>query len=1432
VVKRNVFFRVFLPLLALVFLLSIFTACDKKVKVESISLDKEEIVLAVGASETITAEVHPDNATDKTVTWTSEDESIATVANGVVTAIGPGETDIVVQAGEITTTVKVIVKRQFTVTFNTMGGSAVAAQQVLDGSKVTKPADPTREGFAFVNWYKDSGYQNVYDFNTPVTGNLILYAKWAEIKYTVTFEVDGGTEISAQQVSPNGKAVRPNDPVKTGHIFEGWFADSELTTPFDFNATITADTVVYAKWRVIKVFVIFNSMGGSMVPGVEIDYGETVEEPEEPTRPDYIFVGWFKDLQGLEPFDFTEPIEEDVTIFAKWDLDTSLFATISFEVNGGLFPLTQLDELITVNPSNTHELGTLNTGYMTYYKTSIFLFKRGYTGNDWAVELALARNADGMYEIVEKVAAGTPIGAGFKEKADFILVGHDGYLDGYNFLNSLVVGQIVTITGFDIDTTPDGSLDPKGLVKVYPAGTKIQLEDVLYRKGADLPRPQKAGYEFLGWYTDADFSGEPLTAAASDGTLYARWAKLFNVTYELNGGVNDPENKAIISEADLPFTLAEPTREGYDFLGWYENADLSGSPVTMLADLTGDITLYAKWEHEVTFMDGEIVFLTQKVKNNALLTRPDDLVREGQAFLGWFVNLSDEDRFDFTTPITGNLILHAKWVDIVAMYIDWEAKYNADLEKWFIKVTPENETLDQDAIKEISLITVAGKLLETPQALTPDEDPALWFSVASKNGLPIIKADGVYTYRVVKKDDTEYYFAFEYKNELVTGLPEPIEADIDYRAVWNGELEKWFIEISVAGEQLDANSIKAINRLMEAGVYVDPVALTPDEDTVMWFSVAGKNGLPLLKEAGKYMYEVTRADDSVYVFWFDYDPEAVLDLPEIIDATVDYNAVWNEALGKWYIKLSVDGDLDADTIARIAVLMTAGKYVEPVELVPDADKVLWFAVADIEANISYREAGRYLFEVERKADGSVYVFGFDYEPDKVEGLEHVLYFQLEYGEFLPKVDFTAAEWSQVYDVGAKNIEGYVFITDAYELSKLDDDHRIFNAGYSALLDSKLRVKYFVDRWGREWTPANGWTVKDWDYGLNHYASYYKPYLADGDVLILAGQYGAGLPEGQTYRNHLGNILISDLGVDNVDHRNVAEEDLTNPGRVQFIIKDGMIGADIYRTWATVRVAKGETAIAPEEPERAGYAFTGWYKDADLTEEFDFDEEIEYNRKIYPKWELIVREVEFHLDGGEFAYPVFHSKEEMVVAFLTDLYDFVNATESLSDFMHGVGKTEGFDGLWYNNATYKNQIYNGARPTAVNEAYFISSSEYMDKWLPLFDVLEEFVNGVNPDQHFYGDSYTGFLRMHVYIRSAKPWSYVPDEVYALFPAEYLPVTYSIRTAAITLPVPEKADFVFRGWFDNPEFSGDAWTEIPTGYQDSLTLYAKWEAEPAE
>ncbi|MCK9537388.1 MAG: Ig-like domain-containing protein, partial [Bacilli bacterium] len=112
VVKKSNLFKGFLSLLAIFFIITFLAACDKTIKVESISLDKEEIVLAVGDSETIVADVKPDNATDKTVSWSSEKPEIATVNDGVIEAVAVGETVITATAGEKTATVTVTVKEK------------------------------------------------------------------------------------------------------------------------------------------------------------------------------------------------------------------------------------------------------------------------------------------------------------------------------------------------------------------------------------------------------------------------------------------------------------------------------------------------------------------------------------------------------------------------------------------------------------------------------------------------------------------------------------------------------------------------------------------------------------------------------------------------------------------------------------------------------------------------------------------------------------------------------------------------------------------------------------------------------------------------------------------------------------------------------------------------------------------------------------------------------------------------------------------------------------------------------------------------------------------------------------------------------------------------------------------------------------------------
>lgn len=130
--------------------------------------------------------------------------------------------------------------------FDSKGGSTVPAQRIAKNGLVTEPDDPTKTGYTFDEWDKGD---TEYDFSTPVTSNFVLDAKWTINEYTVTFDSDGGSAVTAQTVEYGSKATEPSPaPTKSDYTFGGWYSDAELTTAFDFNTAIVADTTLYAKW--------------------------------------------------------------------------------------------------------------------------------------------------------------------------------------------------------------------------------------------------------------------------------------------------------------------------------------------------------------------------------------------------------------------------------------------------------------------------------------------------------------------------------------------------------------------------------------------------------------------------------------------------------------------------------------------------------------------------------------------------------------------------------------------------------------------------------------------------------------------------------------------------------------------------------------------------------------------------------------------------------------------------------------------------------------------------------------------------------------------------------------------------------------------------------------------------------------------------------
>lgn len=116
----------------------------------------------------------------------------------------------------------------------------------LDTDKLTPPIV---EGFTFDGWYADKAHETKFDFNTQITSDTKVYAKWTAKDYEVSFITEHGKTPTSQNVPYNEPAKDPGELMAEGYTFIGWYADEAHKTKFDFSTPITGDTKVYAKWE-------------------------------------------------------------------------------------------------------------------------------------------------------------------------------------------------------------------------------------------------------------------------------------------------------------------------------------------------------------------------------------------------------------------------------------------------------------------------------------------------------------------------------------------------------------------------------------------------------------------------------------------------------------------------------------------------------------------------------------------------------------------------------------------------------------------------------------------------------------------------------------------------------------------------------------------------------------------------------------------------------------------------------------------------------------------------------------------------------------------------------------------------------------------------------------------------------------------------------
>ena len=579
-------------------------------------------------------------------------------------------------------------KDSYTINYELNGGTLSAANPTsYDVTTETFTLNnPTKTGYTFLGWTGSNGTtpQTTVTITKGTTGNLTYTANWKINQYTITFDTAGGSTIAAITQDYGTAITAPANPTKTGYTFAGWNPAIPSTMPAE-NMTVTA------KWTAVNYTIEYDLAGGTVSTANPTSY--TIETNSftlnNPTREGYTFAGW-TGSNGTTP-QTTVTVAKGSTgnknYTATW---TPVSYTISYDYAGGSVATAnptsyniETNSFILNNPTREGYDFAGWTGSNGNTPQTTVTITKGSTGNKNYTANWTAHTYTVTFDKNDAAATGTMTSQSFKYDVEQALKANAFTKANYTFAGwaTSAGGSAVYTDGQSVKNL---TAEANGTVKLYAVWTQNPQVTVTFDKNAsdatgtmaaqtiysgvstalNANAFSRTGYTFAGWATSASgavaYADGAEVKFTTNTTLYAKWTPInYNITYALDGGSVATANPATYNIETATFTLTNPTKTGYTFLGWTgSNGTTPQTTVTITKGTTGNLNYTANWrinQYTITFDTAggsTIAAITQDY--GTAVTAPANPTKTGYTFAGW----------DKTIPSTmpaENMTITAKW---------------------------------------------------------------------------------------------------------------------------------------------------------------------------------------------------------------------------------------------------------------------------------------------------------------------------------------------------------------------------------------------------------------------------------------------------------------------------------------------------------------------------------------------------------------------------------------------------------------------------------------------------------------------------------------------------------------------------------------------------------------------------------------------------